>query len=655
MLNHNRTCFLFFALVKLIKRNIYGDWRGMKIKEEAISRRNHTGWILFTLITVSVLIRYLICGYTKTVAVYPDEMRYISMARSFVKYGERLYLNLPYAYENLLYPILLMPAALISDKVLQLKMMALSNCVFLSLGVIPVYLLAKKCTKSKKSVWLACIIYLVSSDFAYSCTFLRENLYLPLSVWVFYVLFIELENIDAGVINKKTIGTSILFGSLVWLLFFCKRTCFPLMAALVLYPFLKWIKNKIRHQNAVIHWQSLVNILFCLIGFFVPYFILDYTVFAADHVNQLDFRKAFESIDLYFGYYYFIYYILILFLAYTFYPFLVTFNERHNISSSTRHLYYITLLSLLMTAFWVATNTNLGEDWGKTLPRIHLRYLMIHYIPLIICMLAALESEGKSEKKKWLIGIPIGLTAWYAYYLLLSDHLIVGDWDLLQETPLAYFAMAGTKGQTIDWLIFSTVSLTAMFLYYKGNKKYKTVMLSMVIGLNVLNGGLASIVYWPAHNKISQKEADSVEEVSDFIEQHSDKTFVVFTGDNKNKELWHTYIDEPNVLWLDYSQFNAYVSGLDENDDRSWKTASKNVTNYYIHEYYQFDHVDYIIWPSTMTVMEDVIIDDMLEFDESDGTYSEINDDACAFALKNTKEIPEITFGIMMLSADEDN
>lgn len=604
--------------------------------------------ILAILIVLSVIIRYLICGYTKTVSVYPDEMRYISVARSLAKYGERLYFNLPYAYENLLYQICLMPAALITDKVLQLKMMALTNCILLSLGVIPVYLLTKQCVHKKSSVWFACIIYLLSSDFAYSCTYLRENLYLPLSMWVFYVLFIELKALDSGDLNKKTIGYSLFSGGMIWLLFFCKRTCFPLLATIVLYPFIKWLKNKLKHQIATIRLRTLVNVILCIIGFFVPYYTLKYTVFYKNSVNQIDFRKALESLDFVFGYYYFIFYIIILFLAYTFYPFLVTFNERHHISSSTRHLFYFTMMSLLMTAFWTAANTNLYEDWGKTLPRIHLRYLMIYYEPLIICLLAALESNGKSERRKWLIWIPIVLIAWYFYYFLLNDHLIINDPDLLQQTALAYFALTGTKGQIIDWIIFSALMLTGMILYVRKSRKFNTLVLTTIIGLNVLNGSIASFYFWPSANRISQSDVDSVTEVSNFIESNSDKVFVVFTGDNDNMELWHTYIDERNVLWLDYDQFNTYVSGLDDEDDRSWKEASLNITNKYINENYNFDHVDYIIWPGTMDFAGSTI--DMLTFNDSDGTYSKLNNDTCVFELNNIKEIPEIEFGIKVLN-----
>lgn len=605
---------------------------------------NNDGVILGIMIALSVIIRYLICGYTKTVTVYPDEMRYLSVARSLAKYGKRLYMNLPYNYENLLYQICLIPAALISDKVLQLKMMALTNCILLSFGVIPVYFLAKQCVRKRSSVWLACIIYLVSSDFAYSCTYLRENLYLPLSLWVLNILFRELQVLDSVKLDKKTIGFSLLSGGMIWLLFFCKRTCFPLLVTIVFYPFIKWLKNRRRYKKAEIHLKTLVNVFACVCGFFIPYLFLKYTVFYGDYVNQIDFRKTFEGIDLLYGNYFIIYYIIILFLAYTFFPFLITFNERHSISSSTRHLFYFTLISLLITTSWVAMNTNLGEDFARDLPRIHLRYLLIHYEPLIICMLAALDTDNNAKREKWLFWIPICFIVWSLYYLLVGSHLIVGDADLLQQTSLAYFALFGTKGQTLAWIVFSVLMMIGMLLYIRKNRKFKAFVLTVVICLNILNGALASFYFWPKHNQIDQKKIDSVTEVSEFIEENSNKTIVVFVSDN-NKKLWHTYIDEPNVLWLDYDQFNSYVSELGEDEDRSWKKASKHITTTYLQEYYDFDHVDYIIWPSLMETTAGNEIDDMLAFNESDGIYSKLNEDTCVFALKNTESIPEIRFG----------
>lgn len=638
--------------------------------------------ILAIAIAISILIRYIICGYIRTISVYPDELRYLSLARSLAHNGKRLLLNLPYHYEYLLYSICLIPAALISNKVLQLKMMALTNCILLSLGVIPIYLLARKCVKKRKSVWLACLIYLLSSDIAYSCSLLRENLYLPLSIWVFYILFLELQTLDCGGLNRKTIGISFLCGAMIWLLYFCKRTCFPLFATLLLYPFLKWIKNIIKHQKTSIQKNTLINLLIIVAGFLVPYFLLKYTVFYADDLNQvtacvntnvrtmanvnlkavistgastnigtiLNNISSEELRRLGYGIYFFIYYILILFFAYTFFPFLVTFNEKDRISASTRHLFYYTLISLLITTFWVTTNTNIWEDLGKTLPRIHLRYLMIYYVPLIICFLAALETKRKSVKKKWLIWISVVLIISCIYFFSVGDHLLVGDWDLLQQTPLAYFALTKTKGQILGWLTISALMITGMVMYVRGSRKFNALALITVIGLNVLNGTLASCYFWPKYNRTSQDEVEKVEEVSAFIEEHADKTFVVVTGGAKIKELWHTYIDEQNVVWLDYDQLNNYVSGLDETADRSWYEASKNITNgfqdeYYgnnhVVEYYNFDHVDYIIWPSSTTDVDR----DMLTFQDSDGTYSEINEDTCVFSLNNTKDIPEIDFG----------
>lgn len=609
---------------------------------------------LIIMIIISVIIRYLICGYTKTVSVYPDEMRYLSTTRSLAKYGTRLYFNLPFAYENLLYQIFLIPAAMISDKVLQLKMMSLTNCVLLSLGVIPVYLLAKRCVNKKSSIWLACIIYLLSSDFAYSCTYLRENLYLPLAMWVFYFLFLELHILDSGEFNKKTIGFSLLSGGFIWLLFFCKKTCFPIMGALVLYPIVKWIKSMLKHHATSFHLNSLLNIFLCLVGFFTPYYIMKYTVFYGDNINQLDIRKELEALDFVFGYYYFVYYIIILFLAYTFYPFLITFNERHHICSSTRHLFYFTLMALYITAFWVALNPNLDEDWGNTLPRIHLRYLMIFYEPLIICLLAALETENKSTRKKWLIWIPVGLIIWYLYYILIGSHQIVGDPDLTQQSALAYFALVGAKGQAIDWLIFAVLMLIGMILYVKRSRKFNVVVLVTIIGLNILNGALASCYYWPRTNSVTLSKVESAADVSEFIDQHPDKTFLIFTDESDYKLLWHTYIDETNILWLDYYQFNTYVSSLDEGDDHSWKEASRHVKNEYTSDFYDFDQVDYIIWPSSAEISAGISIN-MFTFNDNDGIYRKLNEDTCLFALKNTQEIPQIEFGINMLGASTED
>lgn len=451
----------------------------MKQLTKATLRQKRINKILILIFAVcaSIIIRYFISSYNKTICVYHDEMTYLSLARSLAKDGTRRIYNLSRSYDNLLYSLLIAPATLVSDVTVQLKIISFINSVLLSLGVIPIYFLAKKFLKRTGSIAIACLIYLIGSDLSYACSFMRENLYLPLGLLVLYLMSNQIDILDQCRFDKTIAVKSIITGLLFWLWFFCKRTCFPSLVALYCYQIALIIKRKYKHQEVKIRKEPILVLLVITISFFVPYLVTKCTIFSHDNINQLSVRTVYSAFTAVNGYYCFIYLLLIALLGYTFFPFFITFLERHKLSESVRHYYYFIVICIIITIFWIGTNTNVNEDLELTLPRVHLRYLCCFYMPLVICFFSALEVKAEKKTDKKIILIPVLLIAWYGYYFLLGEHLLVNDQQYFDQTQVMYFALADTKIQLLDYLAFASVTIIAFFLYYQGKVIYRKVMI----------------------------------------------------------------------------------------------------------------------------------------------------------------------------------
>lgn len=83
------------------------------------------------------------------------------------------------------------------------QIITLINSILVSSGVFPVYLFAKKYHLKTSSTMFCCILYLCSSDLCYSCSFMSENLFLPMALWAILLMMKGLEYADTAVEDKE--------------------------------------------------------------------------------------------------------------------------------------------------------------------------------------------------------------------------------------------------------------------------------------------------------------------------------------------------------------------------------------------------------------------------------------------------------------------
>ncbi|MCR4798340.1 MAG: glycosyltransferase family 39 protein, partial [Lachnospiraceae bacterium] len=163
--------------------------------------QHKTTVIMVAMFIVSVVVRTAFAGYEKHILVIPDELLYYSYAQNLAwGNGFPVVYHGIYNYENrFLYSILIAPAFLMHNRVVQFVLIAMINSIILTVGMIPTYLLAKELIDGKWGFFCVAL-YLTMPDMAYAATFMPDILMLSLGLWIIYVSY---KLMDFGNLNSK--------------------------------------------------------------------------------------------------------------------------------------------------------------------------------------------------------------------------------------------------------------------------------------------------------------------------------------------------------------------------------------------------------------------------------------------------------------------
>ena len=144
--------------------------------------------------SVIVLLKVLLGLFILSPSAYSDEYNYIKLARSFFfDFSFSIHGILTSVYLPL-YPSLLSVSYLFKDMTIIYPMMKVINSIISSLIIIPAFLLAKEFLNDKKSLVIAVLISITSSNFLFSNYILSENLFYPLFLFTFYFIYKSLSD-----------------------------------------------------------------------------------------------------------------------------------------------------------------------------------------------------------------------------------------------------------------------------------------------------------------------------------------------------------------------------------------------------------------------------------------------------------------------------
>lgn len=653
---------------------------------------------LFLACVASFFFHFYFSNYIKRISTYNDELLYTSIARSLARHHAICVYNTFYNFRKILYPLLISPAYSTNDLAQQEVIIAFLNCLFLSLGIIPVYLLAKHFLKNHRNIYLVCILYLISSDWAYSLTFMSENLYLPMAlmgIWLTVIAIEKTEEILSCVLpleatNKMSQEQSackrikskrnrfrlfcehILLGFYYWMMYLCKEVAlvFPLSYAIILMLMLlpkdlmhkelqfTHILNKNTFKSSdkakgfrknTIHKAALAigYVIGMIMGFAVPAALCGLFVFGAGTSsyrfsleNSLN-NTAFSLLYVVYGTFYFL---LITTIGFFLPTFLMAFWGHKNINHKGKYFLYYLCILLLISALTISYTITVHEDFGQIRPRIHLRYICFLFVPFVIAVLQSIENWNREKVNVKSMMMFAGLIfILYLYYLLIWGHKILDAGELVDHTMLNFLTVKYCSiYQLAVLLIYAIVVLMVCGMVCRMPGVAVYLYIGILVALSSVNW-LLSIKNFKELNDLSTQEVNTIEYLQQFDLQHKDNCILVIS-ENAYEPLIDTAMQESTLYEIKMKDLYSYVKSRQTNGlSISWTDASQHFNALRLPvRYPQFKYVDYIILTSN----------GLVNFESEVEKVKSLPNDISIYRIIDHSKIPEMSFNIEYLSLE---
>ena len=383
---------------------------------------------LIVVFVLSVFLRFILCNYfPKTINCYPDELLYLSAAESlWNNHGVMVY-NLATTFKKVGYSFFIAPAFALENIHVRMSIIGLINSVLMSAGIFPVYGMARRFFKRNSFIWLSILFYIISPSMTYSMTFASENLYIPVSLVVLYVI-VEVEARWREYVNEyitsfimKNIGLLIL-GIGAWILaYITKELALVIPLALVAYMFMSKIVMSVRGDSRSYSSDNVGNaadgaceidgnnsygvagaknksglgsvIKLLVAGIAIVALVYGIWWFCNRGSNYYQLGINTEILSQRWGYllYGFGFFVTISIVGLLVVPVLLPMTTKGQMNRSAARLYYIMLLIILGTAAIVAYTIYMYEDYPSMTPRAHVRYVEYLYVPFLMVLMTMWE------------------------------------------------------------------------------------------------------------------------------------------------------------------------------------------------------------------------------------------------------------------------
>lgn len=501
-------------------------------------------WIIICgLFFISLAVHVYITDFPKRITIYPDEWRYLGIARSLV-HGELSLHNVSSDFQKVLYSLLIAPAFSLRLPSMQIRAVGWINCVLSASSVFPAWLLIQRLVSTG---WKQYYIVIMAGFMPYTLltmTFMSEVLYLPLSLWTLWAGY----GVLYERILKRRIKYAILFGILCYLSYLNKEIALYYMIAYVI------ISGMIILQGGEGRGNTFLIFILSL-GVFVICFVFAKTfIFAGmgNSYNQQDLTSVLRLDKIGYMCYAFVYNGIFAMIAFGVFPVLTSIIGLFFGGGRRKYKRYMgfVLLSWIIGIGAIVYTISVREDFPHASIRQHMRYLE----PLLIPMLAGLLDyfPEKVERRSILIGTVIIVVI--AGIVL---HRIPGT--LVDQQSLIYYVdainildgllVSGNK--LSEWIVklvlLGTVVLTALILYHK---KYKFFLYVFIIGFSFLNVLNFYLGYKHLKNQyiITEETQEEMDRVASNLNNLEGNILIISSqGLGIDNCLIDTYLDFQNV------------------------------------------------------------------------------------------------------------
>lgn len=468
---------------------------------------------LIVVFVLSVILRFILCNYfPKTINCYPDELLYLSAAESlWNNHGVMVY-NLATTFKKVGYSFFIAPAFALENIHVRMSIIGLINSVLMSAGIFPAYGMARRFFKRNSFIWLSILFYIISPSMTYSMTFASENLYIPVSLVVLYVI-VEVEARWREYVNEyitsfimKNIGLLIL-GMGAWILaYITKELALVIPLALVAYMFMSKIVMSVRGDSRSYDSDSVGDaadgaceidgnnsygvagaknksglgsaIKLLVAGIAIVALVYGIWWFCNRGSNYYQLGINIEILSQRWGYllYGFGFFVTISIVGLLVVPVLLPMTVKNQMNSNAKRLYYIMLLIILGTAAIVAYTIYMYEDYPSMTPRAHVRYVEYLYVPFLMVLMTmwerrAVDSETAISKLNW-PGIIMAAVCLGGMNFIFNGF----NGQTIDHTTLFYMQLFAADGKVFSpmaanllILAITVVALVLMGLYSTGS------------------------------------------------------------------------------------------------------------------------------------------------------------------------------------------
>lgn len=567
-------------------------------------KNNRWHIIVFLLFVGSAMLRAILGDFPKALRIYPDELRYVSIARSLFQ-GQGLQIHhLNTDFQKILYSICIMPTFLAKTSAAQIRLVGYINSVIISSSIFPAYALCRKMRLNQKETYVILTFWTILPTLLDSIYFMSEVVYLPLSLWLIYCVWCTWHSESL----KEQIRWNLLSGLLCYLAYLCKEIALYFVLAYFLTTVVRLLVQRSSWK------RELIGAVVFGVVFVVSFLTMKRMLFYGMHNSYSSFNLAgIRGLALLqhpekIGYllYAFLYDTLYAVIALGVFPVLIPiacFDK--NKKESWFDLFVLT--AFLVGCAVIAYTITLPEEFGKRSPRQHLRYLEPFVIPLYIRMLCHLRQPvshsannseysacctGKAEQNNIMPHVRLWkrMIYWFSAVFILVG--AGGGSCLVDNTMLMYYEFFVRFVGKADWMAFavrtlmSAVLIFGIHLLLKDRQRFIRLFAVLFLGINFINStaGYAASIYRYAITKEQRAQASQADQ---YLQNIEGTILLVSDGgwESEDSRLFDTYINR-----------DFYVTELELiQDDVIDLSTDKIPCSFPCESYQELTRVDYLI------------------------------------------------------------
>lgn len=329
---------------------------------------------LCIIIIIHTIMLFLLCDFHKTMATYGDELLYYGFAKSmFNGEGTKVH-GVDFDFQNKLYSFVLMPFFYLDNVDLRIRVITLLNSFLMSACVVPIWLICKELKLSERNTWLILVIMCICPDMINAGTFMAENLYWVLALFVFWG-------------SMKVFYTTNFFWRVftvigMFLAYLCKEValCMPLsfVVTLMLQPLCYSIIFRENEGNikCIIDKKKVFKIVAFIFCFIL--ICLFYKIYVSGGKNVYDSifitNPFVDKYCLFYFVYAFFYYIISSLIAFFIIPVIFPAFQLKEWGEKIVIVWFYAIVILITTLLCITFTIAIREHLGETFFRIHLRY-----------------------------------------------------------------------------------------------------------------------------------------------------------------------------------------------------------------------------------------------------------------------------------------